>query len=100
LPEDGAQSHVEAYKDGVRETREAFPDFGIVIEKVVYEGDTVAALALLGYPHGPDGDLEPTGRGARTRGITLVRVTEGRISDLWKQDDAHTVPRQLGLEPC
>jgi steroid delta-isomerase-like uncharacterized protein len=96
----GAASHREAYKRAVVETRTAFPDWTIVIEDLISEGDRVAARRRSSGTHtGALPGLQPTGAPVRTRGMTIVRVVGGRITDFWKQDDSHTVEQQLDAAP-
>ena len=95
-----AASHREAYKGAVMETRTAFPDWTTVREDLIYEGETVAARWRSSGTHtGTLPVLRPTGATVWTRGLTIVRIVDGRITDSWKQDDSHTVQQQLDAAP-
>lgn len=93
-------SHREAYKQAVVETRTAFPDWTTDIEDLISAGEKVAACWISPGTHtGSLQGLQPTGARVRTRGMTIVRIVGGRITDFWKQDDPHTIWRQLGTVP-
>lgn len=93
-----APPHLDLYKQAIRETKEAFPDFTVTIEDMIAEADQVAARwhaagtqseAFLGQP--------ATGKRVELRGMTIARIVDGKITEFWKQDNSYTPPRQLGL---
>jgi predicted ester cyclase len=95
-----AGSHREAFTRAVVETRTAFPDWTTDIENVISESEKVVARWRSSGTHtGALAGLQPTGAPVHTRGITIVRIVGGRITDFWKQDDSHTKWRQLGTAP-
>ena len=82
---DAPPPHRELYKRGVVETRIAYPDWALVIEELVVEGDRVTAHWRAHGTH--TGDLEgitPTGKRDEFIGTTVVRVVDGRIVELSK----------------
>ena len=88
--------HRELYKRAVVETRTAFPDWTIIIDDLVAEGEKVVARwRSSGTHNGETPGQPPTGARIQIQGITIVRVVEGKIVDFWKQDNSHTVPQQL-----
>ncbi len=98
--EDVAGSHREAYKEAITETRTVFPDWTTEIQDLIADGDSVAARwAPSGTHTGALANLQPTGAGVRARGMTIVRIVDGRITNFWKADDSHTVPQQLEAAP-
>ena len=93
---DVSGSHREAYRRAIEETYAAFPDWKTQIEDLISANDRVAARWHSSGTHtGKLSDLRPTGARVQTRGITIVHVANGRITDFWKTDNAHTVPQQL-----
>jgi steroid delta-isomerase-like uncharacterized protein len=93
-----APPHLDLYKQAIRETKEALPDFTVTIEDMIAEADQVAARwhaagtqseAFLGQP--------ATGKRVELRGMTMARIVDGKIAEFWKQDNSYTTPRQLGL---
>jgi predicted ester cyclase len=94
---DVAGSHREACKQAIVETHAACPDWTTEILDLISDGDKVAARWQASGTHtGKLPDLEPTGARVRTRGITIVYVSNGKITDFWKTDDPHTVPNNSG----
>ena len=78
--------HRELYKQGVLQTRSAYPDWWLVIEELVAEGDRVTARWRAGGTH--TGELEgvaPTGKREEFVGTTTVRVVDGKIVEFSKQ---------------
>lgn len=83
---DAPAPHRELYKRGVVETRIAYPDWTLVIEDLVAEGDRVTARWRAHGTH--TGELEgvtPTGKRDEFVGTTVVRVEDGTIVELSKQ---------------
>jgi steroid delta-isomerase-like uncharacterized protein len=83
---DAPAPHREHYKQGVVETRVAYPDWTLIIEDLVAEGDRVTARWWAQGTHtGALEGISPTGKRDEFRGITVVRLADGKIIELWKQ---------------
>jgi len=83
---DAPLPHRELYKRGVLQTRTAYPDWWLVIEELVAEGDRVTARWRAGGTH--VGELEgaaATGKQAAFVGTTAVREVDGKIVEFYKQ---------------
>jgi predicted ester cyclase len=83
---DVSGSHRELCKRGVVETRFAYPDWTLVIEELVTEGDWVSARWRARGAH--TGELEgvaPTGKRDEFVSTTVVRLVNGKIVELWKR---------------
>jgi predicted ester cyclase len=83
---DAPISHRELYKHGVLQTRTAYPDWYLLIEELVAEGDRVTARWRAGGTH--TGELEgvaPTGKREEFVGTTVVRMVDGKIVEFSKQ---------------
>jgi steroid delta-isomerase-like uncharacterized protein len=83
---DAPLPHRELYKRGVLQTRTAYPDWWLVIEELVAEGDRVTARWRAGGTH--TGELEgvaATGKREEFVGTTVVRVVDGKIVEFSKQ---------------
>lgn len=88
--------HHELYKQAVRETRLAFPDWKLSIEDLIAEGEKVVVHWNAGGTHTGRGfGISPTGKRVRITGFTQVRVVDGKITEFWKKDDSHTLAQQL-----
>jgi steroid delta-isomerase-like uncharacterized protein len=80
--------------------RAAFPDLNIVIENEVAEGDYVTVLSQAeGTNTGTGNGLSATGKKTAGRGITIFRISDGKIKEEWTEFSQLLVLRQLGLVP-
>ena len=77
-----------------------FPDFHAVVEDVIAEGDKVAVrFTFHGTHQGEFMDIPPTGRRVTMSGIDILRVVDGKVVELWGQEDVLGMMRQLGAVP-
>jgi len=78
----------------------SFPDQKVTLETLVAEGDFVAALATYTATlTGPLGEIPPTGKSASIPFLSLFRLEDGRIQELWVEWDNLAMMTQLGLAP-
>ena len=87
-----------------RQLQESFlasmPDQHVTLEMLLAEGDKVAAYATYaGTLTGPMGEFQPTGKSAESRFVSIFRIEEGRIAELWVEWDNLAMLTQLGLFP-
>jgi steroid delta-isomerase-like uncharacterized protein len=79
----------------------AFPDMSVSVEDVIAEGDKVVTRWTLRGTH--QGEVEefgpPTGKRVVLEGITIHRISEGKIVEEWERYDNLDVLQQLGLAP-
>lgn len=88
------------FADGVRRLLAAFPDAHNEIDDIVAEGDRVVVRWTMTGTHTGDGlGIPATGRAVRITGMTMSRVTGGRIAEHWIYRDDIAMLRQLGLMP-
>lgn len=97
---------------GVAPTREGFRQFvGVYLtafpiqhtelHQLMAEGDLVTANHTHHVTHGGDFmGAPPTGREAHVSGIEIFRLENGRIVEMWHQDDLFSLSLQLGLIPA
>jgi ketosteroid isomerase-like protein len=90
LPPSSAVSHRELYKRAIAENIVLFPNYVLTIEDLLAEDDTVVARWRSACINAA------TGAYITNKGITIVRIRDGKITDFWKFDDALGVLRQLG----
>jgi steroid delta-isomerase-like uncharacterized protein len=81
-------SHRELYKQAIFETFAAFPDWTITIDDLIAEGNKVVMQWRAQGTHTGEGMGAPTGKQISMRGITIVRVMDGKITDFWKSDNS------------
>ena len=108
---DDFQRHCMATPDAIIESRDAFkqlqmgflesmPNQRIDTEFLVAEGDKVAAYSTYsGTLTGPMGDIPATGKSAAVTFMTIFRIEEGRIAEIWVEWDNIAMLSQLGLFP-
>jgi steroid delta-isomerase-like uncharacterized protein len=88
---------IEGHKTWVAASAVAFPDQHHTIEDMIAEGDKVVIrLSVSGTHQGKWAGIAPTGKRATWTGISIVRVTSGRIAELWMNWDAFGFYQQLG----
>lgn len=88
-------NHREHYRQAILENRRLFPDYTLTLTHVIAENDLVAAHWRTHCTVGagaPPGLAQ--GTPIDTSGMTLVRITDGQITDFWKYDNAATVLAQ------
>ena len=87
--------------EGVRQTihmfHAAFPDMKITIDEMVAEGDKVCARATTRGTHTgqPIMGIPASGKKFVMRGMTMVRIVDGRITDSWVSNDVLGLQNQL-----
>jgi predicted ester cyclase len=80
--------------------REAFPDARFTIEDMVGEGDRLADRYTISGTHvRPFLGIAATGRKIQLPGITIVRISGGKIADRRAVTDQLGLLRQLGVLP-
>lgn len=78
----------------------SMPDQRITIEMIIAEGDKVGVYATYsGTLTGPMGEFPPTGKSVESKFISIFRIEEGRIAELWVEWDNLAMLTQLGLFP-
>jgi predicted ester cyclase len=77
-----------------------FPNHRYVVEELVAEGDTVASrISFRGKHQGAYMGLPPTNIDVTGSNITIQRVVDGKIAELWVEFDTMGVFRELGALP-
>ena len=87
-PEGNEVTGVEDFKRFWRTMRAAFSDVHVAVEKTVTEGDfTVARLLITGRHTGEGLPFPPTGNPVQFTGMSMVRVSDGKIAEAWNNID-------------
>jgi len=77
--------------------RSAFPDARFTVEDMIAENDRVAArLTMRGTHSGSLNGMPATGRSVVVSGMSIERISEGRIVEGWNENDALGMLTQLG----
>lgn len=96
----GQLSGIAGFKQLVVEWRAGFPDMAEEVEAIHEEGQiAVGRFRLRGTHLGPFLGMEPTGRSVDIRGIDIVRVVNGKITDFWYNEQTLELLQQLGTLP-
>ncbi len=78
-----------------------FPDFRVTLEDTIAEGDSVAVrFTFHGTHQGEFMDIPPTGKPVTMSGIDIMRIKDGKITELWGQEDMLGMMQQLGVAPA
>ena len=101
-PTSGETRGIEGARQFAATYREAFPDLTCTIEDMVAEGDKVVVRFRARGTH--QGDTETfgpsTGKQMEIAGITIKRVSDGKIVEAWTNFDALGMMQQLGHIPA
>ena len=90
----------EYVKGFVRAYRDAFPDGRTTVETVISESDRVAyRWSFRGTHEGELMGIPPTGERVTITGITVDRLSGGKIEEEWNIFDQLGLLRQLGAIP-
>jgi steroid delta-isomerase-like uncharacterized protein len=80
--------------------RTAFPDLHLTIEDLIAEGETVMARwSCRGTHKGDLNGIAPTGKQFTISGMTLVRLSNGKVAEGYVNWDALGLMQQLGVVP-
>lgn len=81
--------------------RAAFPDVRSTVDQQVAEGDRVVTRWTARGTHTGDFQgMAPTGKPFMMSGITIERVVDGKIAEVWVNRDDLGLLRQLGALPA
>jgi steroid delta-isomerase-like uncharacterized protein len=87
----------EGFKQLFTMIRTAFPDGRFTIEDMVAEGDKVVVRwTFRGTHKGDYGGIAPTGKKVTWTAISINRITDGKIEEMWGVADNLSM-MQLGL---
>jgi predicted ester cyclase len=78
----------------------AFPEQHIDVDDLIAEGDRVVVRHTHNVTHGGDFvGMPPTGRQAVISGTEVFRLVDGKVAEMWHQDDLLSLLQQLGAIP-
>src|SRR5437867_2713059 len=85
---------------GIQSLRSAFPDFQLVIEDQIAEGDKVVTrVTFQGTHRGEFRGAAPTGKQVRYSGIAIDRIVDGKVVEMWHIADTLALLQQIGALP-
>jgi predicted ester cyclase len=93
-------SRVEDLKHFFAMLHSGFPGFQSTIEDLLSEGDKVALrFTFRGVHQGEFMGIAPTGKEVTMSGIDILRIADGKLVEMWNQEDVLGMMRQLGAIP-
>ena len=97
---DGELRGIEEMKRFVAAYRRAFPNALSTVEDQVAEGDKVVTRwRARGTHQGQLGPIAATDRAFEMNGVTIERIADGRIAEVWVARDELGLLGQLGVLP-
>jgi len=101
-PEQRGKAACKQWANDVRlVNRRGFADYDITSEDIVAEGDKVVKRWVFQGTHsGEFAGIPPTGKRVTMRGITLYRLAQGRVSEMYWNYDVFGLLQQLGAIPA
>ena len=88
------------FRDFLERDFGTFADVTQTILLTVADGEHVAALVRLSGTHrGAFGPIPATGRAIETEFLSILRIADGRIAEMWVEWDNLAILAQLGVEP-
>ena len=97
---DPVERDPEYVKQFVGMYRTAFPDGHTTVEDVISEGDRVVyRWTFRGTHRGELMEIPPTERQVTITGITIDRISDGKIEEEWNLFDQLGLLQQLGVAP-
>ena len=99
-PDQDVQGLEEA-KQFTRMFKTAFPDMSATVEDVIAEGDKLVTRVTFRGTH--QGEAEefgpPTGRQVEGPGLSIHRIEDGKIVEVWNSYDSLSLLQHLGFVP-
>jgi steroid delta-isomerase-like uncharacterized protein len=97
----GMPAGKEGVKALAKSLRSAFPDFKIVIDLQIAEGDLVVQHATsTGTMKGEFAGMPPSGKSAKWEAIHISRIKDGKVVEHWAVQDQMGMLQQLGFMPA
>ena len=89
---------IDAILEFLQRHFDIFPDYTGETEAMVAEDDTVVVRYTVSGTHeGEYLNVEPSGRSAEWTGMAMYRVEDGRIAEIWLEEDRLGLLEQLDV---
>jgi steroid delta-isomerase-like uncharacterized protein len=97
LANPGETGDREGTKQSIAYMMSAFPDCHVTYDDVFAEGDRVAIrMTFRGTHQGEFAGIAPTGNEVTIMGLSIARVADGKIAEMWEMGDSAGMMRQIG----
>ena len=91
---------LEGLKESMRLMHQAFPDIQTSIDALLADGDYVTKRFTVRGTHQAEfNGIPPTGKQIECQGIDILRISGGKIHEIWMSFDYLGVLQQLGVLP-
>lgn len=91
----------EGFKQVMSAFRTGFPNLTVTVEEQVAEGDKVVnRLRISGTQTGEFQGIPPTGRPVQFTAVSMMRLENGKLAEIWGQPDIMGLMQQLGVIPA
>ena len=88
----------EAFTEGTRSVRTAFPDVHVTVNDIFGEGDKVVSrITLTGTLTGEYMGYSPTGKKLNMAAILITQWRDGKEVEAWRENDTSSVFKQIGI---
>lgn len=96
-PVPGIAANRESFRQFISLFLDAFPEQHTIIDDMLVEDDKVVVRHTHNVVHrGNFLGLLPTGKSASVTGIEIYRIVDGKIAEMWHNDDIFSLMIQLG----
>jgi len=95
-PKFEAEKGIEAFKESISKTREAYPDFHIEIHEIVYGTNAAVARWTITATKTDHGLSPSTGKHVEVMGVSIVHFIDNKIKDEWIASNDLYWLQQLG----
>lgn len=96
----GEPANVEGLTQFFKTLGHGFSDHEIIMEDILAEDDRVAVrFTFRGTHDGAFMGIPPTGNHVTIEGIDIMRVHDGKIAELWGQENVFSLLQQTGALP-
>jgi steroid delta-isomerase-like uncharacterized protein len=96
-PAPGQTPGVQGLKDWMQQYFQAFPDLKATVHEMVAEGDLVVTrVTCQGTHKGTIAGAAPTGRNVTFTALDMVRIKNGRATEVWHEGNDVAVLMELG----
>jgi len=94
-------SGIDEFTDQMAAINEAFTDFHVEVHDVVAQADGGASRwTVTGTFEGEFDGIEPNGAEQTNPGLTMFRIEDDRIVEIWDREDTYGAMQQLGALPA
>jgi steroid delta-isomerase-like uncharacterized protein len=97
-PLPGQQPGRQGFKHTLEEYLQAFPDLNVTVHDMISEGDVVCVRLTGQATHkGAFMGAQPTGKKVTFHGIDMIRIDNGKATEVWHEGNDALVLAQIGV---